>query len=147
MGRPRILPDKTTLARWRAQGLTYADMADLVYQETGYRVTDMAISVAMHRHGLAAPPVRYKKEIPWRVRTEHAQATPVRMLRLLARRRAGETLTRPQTIALDNWLVKLAESRAVVVYDPDTGFHYAERIKGDGRAIPIRPYEVSVELT
>jgi hypothetical protein len=146
MGRPRILPDKTTLATWRAQGMTYAEMADLVYQNTGYRVTDMAISVAMHRHGLSEAPVRYKKEIPWKVKTEHAQATPVRMLRLLARRRASEPLTRAQTVALDNWLIKLAQAKAVVVYDPDTGFHYAERIKGDGRAVPIRPYEVSVSL-
>lgn len=145
MGRPRILPDKATLARWRREGMTHAEMAERVYQETGHRVTTMAISVAMNRYGLSEPMKRYAKEIPWRVKVVHAGETPARMLRLLARRRAGESLTERDDKMLTNWLARLKKENAVVAYDPESGFHYVEKEPGDGTAIPIRPYEVKIK--
>lgn len=142
MGRNRILPDKATLERWKREGLTHPQMVERVYAETGEHVTVSAISVAMHRYGLTGPAKKFEDELPWRVRIEHTDQTPARILRLLGRRRAGEKITDAQATWLDGWLARLAASDAVIAYDSTSGFHLVEREPGDRTDIPVRPYEV-----
>jgi hypothetical protein len=135
----RKVPDKATLERWSREGLTHQQMADRTLEETGQRVTRAAISMAMQRYGLATQKARYNEEVPWRVRVEHLRAYPVRMLRMLGRRRAGEELDPEANERLDRWLATLVENDAVVAYDPDSdvGFHYVARTPDDG-PLPVR---------
>ena len=139
------VPDKNTLARWAAESLTHQQMADRVYEQTGERVTRAAISMALQRHGLTNNyRHRWHEEIPWRVQVEHLRAYPVRMLRLLGRRRAGEPIAKDAEYRLDIWLRKVREENVVVAYDPDSdeGFVYVRRLPSDPADLPVRRQRV-----
>jgi len=141
------VPDKGTLRRWHDEGLTHQQMAERILEETGERVSRSAVSMALQRHGITdREKPRYRDEVPWRVRVQHLRAYPVRMLRLLGRRRAGEELDADAAQRLAGWLATLAENNAVVAYDPDTdeGFLYVAREPGDPEDIPIRRERVWV---
>lgn len=146
MAPPRLVPDKTTLRRWQEEGLTHEQMAERVFEETGNRVTRVAISVALQRYGLTASAKRYDSTIPWRVREGHARAYPVRMLRLLGRRIEGLELTKHETTILDQWLAELDEQNLIVAYDyeSDQGFVYIDRKYKDHRQknLPIRKKQI-----
>jgi hypothetical protein len=85
---------------------------------------------------------RYTDEIPWRVKVIHIKEYPARMLRLLGKRRSGQTLSETEGQRLDSWLKKLDEDNAVIGYDPDStfGFYYIDKDdETDGLdGIPIR---------
>lgn len=140
MPRPSILPDKNTLMHWMDEGLTHKQMAELVYETTGERVTRSAITMALGRYGLTDPGHRHSDVIPWRLSMMHMQAYPVRMLRLLARQRRGDDLSASDEKRLIAWMDQLQEHDAVVAYDPDSpeGFVYVPREPGDPDDIPIR---------
>lgn len=149
MAPPRLVPDKTTLERWIREGLTHEQMADRVYRETGHRISRSSISAAISRLDLSKPAPRYHREIPWTVKVQHLKAYPVRMLRLLGRRRNGGTLTEVENHRLDSWLNQLDENRAVVAYDPDSedGFFYVARRRGERRDLPIRKERVYTQVS
>ena len=142
MARPRKLPDMNTLIRWRDEGLTQQQMADRVWMTTGEKVSRGSISAALVRAGKSSDKPRYKDTVPWKVQQQHLTEYPVRMLRLLGRRRAGLPLKPEEDQRLDNWLAVLKREKAVVGYDPDNpeqGFHYIDPKGSDGRdGIPIR---------
>ncbi len=149
MAPPTLVPDKNTLQRWADEGLTHKQMADRHEQETGIRVTRTAISAAMVRYGLAESGNRYRTHVPWRVKVEHAQAYPVRMLRLLGRADDGGELNELEQQALDRWLEKMVEDRTIVAYDPDSdgGFFYIDRRYKDHRgAAPVRKKTITVNM-
>ena len=135
-------PDKATFQAWIAEGLTHQQMADRVFENTGYRVTRAAITVALMGYGLTSPKPRYKEEIPWRVKVEHAKTYPIRMLRFLGKRRAGVELPEGDARLLDTWLKRLARERLIVAYDAedDIGVHYIDaRFRDhDDPSLPIR---------
>lgn len=141
MARPRKLPDTNTILRYRNAGLTHQQIADQIFIDTGIEVSRSSISAALHRAGKSADKARYTDTVPWRVKREHLREYPVRMLRLLGRRRADQPLSDNENQRLDNWLAHLAENNAVVAYDPDNseqGFHYIDPAPGDGQdGIPI----------
>lgn len=149
MGRPRQLPDNATLKRWVDEGLTHQQIADRVFARTGIAVSRTSVSAAIHRAGLSQDAPRYTQEIPWRVKTGHLKEYPLRMLRLLGRRRRGDTLNADETKRLDSWLKKLDEEHAVVGYDPDSrfGVYYVEKDDDtDGKdGIPVRVQLVKVQ--
>ena len=135
------VPDKNTLARWQDEGLTHQQMADRVQLETGERVSRAAISMALKRYGLTdETQPRYPVEVPWTVFERHQRAYPVRMLRLLGRRRAGREMSEEQEARLNAWLRWIKETDSVVGYDPDTdqGFWYVPREEGDPIGTPVR---------
>jgi hypothetical protein len=134
----RLVPDKTTLSRWAAEGLTHEQMAERHWQETNIRVSRAAISVAMGRYGMAKQGVRHKDTLPWRVKQEHIRQYPARMLRLLGKRRANMPLTEDETKRLDSWLDLLDRERAVVAYSETDGFLYTDRARGERSDLPIR---------
>ena len=119
MAPQKYTPDKTTFRQWLAEGLTHQQMADRVYEQTGRRVTRAAITVALMGYGLTSTKPRYKETVPWRVKVEHAKTYPIRMLRLLGKRRAGAELTEEENRLLDTWIDHLIVENLIVAYDPD----------------------------
>jgi hypothetical protein len=141
MAKPRILPDNRTLERWvKDEGLTQEQVCDRVQELTGIRPARSTVGVALSRAGLTKPTPRYDEEIPWVLTGRDLMAYPVRMLRLLGRRRQGGDMTDDENNRLDSWLEHLRELNAVVAWDPDASpaVFYVEREPGDGIEVPIR---------
>lgn len=134
MSAPRKLPSDSTLAKWRAQGLTLKQIAEKSEAETGISVSVGAVASALSRAGYTAR-VRYDEHIPWNpIATRHNKHYALTMLRLLARRDNGQELTEDQESRLDSWLSRLEEEDAVVLYkyDSEDGFYYVKRKPSDG---------------
>lgn len=140
MAPPRLLPSDSILASWREEGLTLRQIQERIRETTGNTVSIGSIGAALSRAGLTNR-VRYDDVIPWSpIKAEHNNHYAVAMLRALARRRAGLTLTRDQIDRLDTWLRRLDLEQAVVAYryDSPDGFYYVHRNPGDPVDIPIR---------
>jgi hypothetical protein len=137
---PRLLPSGQDLAKLVEQGLTHQEIADWVLENLGHRVSRSSVSVALSRAGLSKEAMRYREELPWKVRADHLTEYPARMLRLLGRRRAGVELSGDEDGRLDAWLEALEERELVVAYSPERGFLYVDSDEiGDGKnGIPIR---------
>jgi hypothetical protein len=148
MARPKILPSDQDLLRLvKEEGLTHAQIAEQVYAETGHKVARSSVSVALSRAGLAAERRRFNHEIPWTLRGKDLRAYPIRMLRLLGHRRAGDDLTAEENRRLDSWLDLMKREKAVVAWDPDCepSVFYIDAAPGDGKhGIPIRRQRVFV---
>jgi hypothetical protein len=142
MAPPKYTPDKTTFQQWLAEGLTHQQMADRVFEQTGRRVTRAAITVALMSYGLTSTKPRYKETIPWRVKVDHAKTYPIRMLRLLGKRRAGVEMPEDDERLLDTWIDHLDREGLIVAYDPDDdlGVHYVDASyrDHDDDTLPIR---------
>lgn len=122
-------------------GLTHQQIADHLKETTGVAVSRSTVSAALSRAGVSREGMRYKNELPWRVRAEHLTQYQARMLRLLGRRRAGGDLTDEEDSRLDSWMESLEDNRWVVGYAPESGgFIYVDANEvGDGNnGIPIR---------
>lgn len=141
MAAPRLLPPTSDLAKLVEQGLTHQEIADHINETMGVLVSRSTVSVALSRAGLAKGAMRYKDELPWKVKSEHITQYPARMLRLLGRRRAGVALTDDEVDRLDAWLESLEEKGLVVAYVPDgDGFIYvyADEVDDGAGGTPIR---------
>lgn len=141
MAAPRILPPTQELRKLVEAGLTHADIVEHLRETSGLMVSRSAVSSALSRAGLTKETPRYREEVPWKVRGEHLTEYPVRMLRLLGRRRAGFELSGDEAVRLDAWLEGLKEKSLVVAYAPDAGgFLYVDDDEvDDGKGgIPIR---------
>jgi|LauGreDrversion4_2_1035121.scaffolds.fasta_scaffold240526_1 hypothetical protein len=142
MAAPRLLPSDSTLAKWRAEGLTMKQMAQRIKAETGVDVSVSSIGAALSRAGLTNR-VRYDDHIPWNpIKTEHNKSYPLSMLRLLARRDGGMDLSQDQDARLDAWLERMDSEDAVVLYryDSEDGFYYVKRKPSDkGYIRPPKP--------
>lgn len=123
-------------------------IADYILKKYETKVSRSAVSVALSRAGLTKEAMRYREELPWRVKSEHLTQYQARMLRLLGRRRQGGELTEIQDSRLDSWLEDMEDNGWVVGYCPDgPGFIYViADEKGDGKnAIPIRARTIGAE--
>lgn len=135
----KVLPPTSRLRALVEQGLTHAEIAELVTRETGYPVSRSSVSAALFRAGETKRAKRYADEVPWIVKEEHQTHYAARMLRLLGRRRKGIANSAEQDQRLDAWLKQLHDSGSVVIYVPDTesGFFYVEG-SPDEPDIPIQ---------
>ena len=143
----RVIPDKTELRHLVATGHTHQQIADMVHEQTGIKVTRGAVSSAISRAGLSAPGKRYKDTLPWRVKIEHSKHYAARMLRLLGRAREAEELMPEDRLRLDSWLQKMSTEGTVVAYIPETeeGFHYMDPPQGwIDEGIPIIAHEIKL---
>ena len=135
----KIIPGRDVLAHWVDEGLTQVQMVERIHELTGERVSRQAVSMALQRNNLtAATRPRHRDEIPWRVAEDHAGQYQARMLRLLGRRRAGETLSESDASRLDNWMHRLEQRNLVVGYHTVRGFVYVRRHPSDDIMPPIR---------
>jgi hypothetical protein len=121
------------------RGMSHAEIAERVSQDTGYTVARSTVSAALHRHGDTQPLKKYTQEIPWDVKPEHQAHYAARMLRLLGRRRAGIKNSEANDKRLDAWLSRLERDEAVTVYLPEStdGFYYIPG-EWDAPDLPIR---------
>lgn len=129
----RILPSDSTLAKWREEGLTYRQICDRVYEQTGERVNPPTIGAALSRAGLTER-VRYDDALPWdHIRTEHNNHYAAAMLRAWARKKRSLPLTKEQEARMESWLARLKAENAIVVYRPNSpdGFYYVPRRRGE----------------
>lgn len=141
MAAPRLLPSDSTLAKWRAQGMTLKEIVARIKDESGVTVSVSSVGAALSRAGLTQR-IRYDDHIPWNpIKVEHNKAYPLVMLRLLARRENGLALTDDQEARLDAWLDRMDEEDAVVLYkyDSEDGFYYVKRKPSDGDGYIRRP--------
>ncbi len=142
MPAPRVLPPTDELKRLVTMGMTHQQIADYLLGKYGMKVSRSSVSAALSRAGLTEREgMRYKQELPWRIKAEHLTQYPARMLRLLGRRRAEVELTDDEENRLDAWLEALEEREIVVAYAPENGgFIYVDADEiGDGEdGIPIR---------
>lgn len=146
----RLLPDNDVLKKLREQGWSYDDIA----QEFG--VTKGAVYLRLRQAKATTDRPSYAHLIPWTVRSEHAHARPVQMLRLMGRKENGEKLPEVKARMLNKWLKEMAAADCVVDYDPDYppnpanpkngGFHYRRRRPEDGDSLVRRP-EVADRMT
>lgn len=87
--------------------------------------------------------------IPWSIDDRHSQEWPARMLRLIARKRAGEPLDLRDQQRLQRWRRMLDQDRAVVAYCPAAtpGFYYvlANEPEDAPDGVPVRPRLLSAE--
>ena len=147
MPAPKVLPPDSELVHLAQQGMTHAQIAQHISLTTGTRVSRSSVSVALKRAGYAKPTARYAEAIPWKVKAEHANAYPARMLRLLAKARRGNHLTPDEDKRLEAWFNELAEQDAVVAYSPEVGFLYvpADEVGDRPDQYPIRPRTIAPE--
>lgn len=117
-----IVPSATEMRRYLARGLTQQQIADAYEADTGVKCSRSAIGMAINRYGLksSTPRPRYDDLIPWKVRPEHRGRLDHKYLHWEKRRREGKSLTPKQLTMLQNWLERLREEKAVVMYNPDT---------------------------
>jgi hypothetical protein len=138
MPAPRQLPTSDVLRSLRSQGKTYEEIGEM------YGVTKGAVYWQLRDAGLAKARPDHSKYIPWKVKTEHAHAKPVTMLRLHSRREQGDTIPEVKARMLDKWLAEIKEADVVVCYDrnmapnpasPWGGFYYSKRRPEDGDSL------------
>ena len=121
--------------------MTHQQIADRIRLTTGVVVSRSSVSVALSKAGLTRGAMRYREELPWKVKSDHITQYPARMLRLMGRRRAGNKLTDDEADRLEAWLESLDEKGLVVAYVPDgDGFIYvyADEVDDGAGGIPIR---------
>lgn len=87
--------------------------------------------------------------IPWDIEQRHSQERPARMLGLLARTKAGESLSLPDEQRLRRWQRCLDDDGVVVAYCPSAnpGFYYvlADEPGDAPEGVPVRPRLLSIE--
>ncbi|CAB4153192.1 hypothetical protein UFOVP609_51 [uncultured Caudovirales phage] len=142
MAAPRLLPPIQELKKLVDKGMTHQEIANHIFDMSGFKVSRSAVSAALSRAGLTDISPRYQEEIPWRVSVKHLTQYPARMLRLLGRRNTGRLPeASEESRRLESWLDALHEQGLVVAYCPDgPGFIYVEAEEHhDGEnGIPIR---------
>lgn len=124
-----------------AEEMTHAEIAEWVFETTGYRVTRSTVSAALSRAGLTNR-VRYSQALPWdRIKTEHNGHYAAQMLRAGARISAGQEVSPVLRGRYESWQQRLLAEDAVVHYDPDTvdGFHYVKRRPGIDKGLVRNP--------
>jgi len=148
MPRPSHLPPIADLLGMVRSGMSHAQIAAKISEDTGYKVARSTVSAALHRAGKAETKPRYREAVPWRVRDIHNDHYAVRMLRAYGRRQADSKLPEAEEARLEAWLRKLQSNRWVVAYcpeDPGSGFHYINAQYGDSEHAPIRTRPLLLE--
>jgi hypothetical protein len=142
MAPQRYVPPDPILKLMLDAGWTRRQIRDHVYAEAGRMLTLAAITHHANRLGYGTTKPRYRETIPWRVKEDHAKTYPIRMLRLLGKRRLGAESNTDDVALLDNWLATLRRNGLIVAYDAadDQGVVYVDEAfrDHDDPSLPIR---------
>ena len=133
---------ESEVRRWFEEGKTYKEMVELYREQYNLEVSQTMFSNRRAQRGWTRRHVRDEDLIPWAVAPEHRNERPVVMLRVEARKRAGQPISPAEESDLAYFRDQLEQKRAVVYYDPTTerGFFYVPREPGDDDIIrrPLR---------
>jgi hypothetical protein len=123
------LQNTDEFTRWWNEGKTYDWIVAEYERKYHLVITPSAIGNWRSRLGLPRRQQRNVNLVPWAVKREHRYRHALAMLRAEGRRRSGEVLPDLAAERLARWTAFLAETNAVVHYDPDTedGFFYVPR--------------------
>jgi hypothetical protein len=112
----RILPSDEEL-RYLVQekGLSQSEIARLVEERVGRKISRSAVSVALNRAGLSGPREPRAELMPAGVREDHAGMYPARMLRAESRLRQG-LLPESERLRLESWKETLRAKGKGVAY-------------------------------
>lgn len=114
------IQDEGEIRRWFEEGKTYRWMSDEYLRKYNIEMSPSAFGNMRRRWGLHPRLVRDDDMIPWALKREHQWKTPLALLRIAARERAGEPLHREEQRRLASFVRSLKEDGAVIHYDPDT---------------------------
>ena len=128
--------DWMSTARLRAMllaGMSYNDIADANWRETGWKPSKAAVMRARERLGIPGRRASHADLLPWHLLPEHRRSRLRYMLEAESRRRQGAKLTETDR-SLVATLVDLLFGRnvsLVVCYSPSIGFYLVERDETD----------------
>lgn len=108
-------------------GATQRDVADR------YGVSVAAVSAAIKRDRIKFD-TGYRRHLPWKMKTEHANLAIPRMLRLAERIRTGQDEGMPEYLRAqgEGFAKRLEEMDAVIHYDPDVPPYWFRVPRRDG---------------
>ena len=124
--------DETEAVLWLAEARPLSWMVEEYARKYNVRTTvDMWLNFR-RRQGFAPRTVHDDALVPWFVQPEHRWSTPLAMLTLTARDRAGLPVPREQRERLRVWIEGLQSSDSVVHYDAEQegGWSYVPRRPG-----------------
>jgi len=135
----KILPDGL-IARLMREGKTDGDIVRYLAEHEHITVTRQAISAWRKRRGDDMRP-RPPKAMPWKLRPEHRQTEPARIIRNHARLERGDTIPEGDMDRYRRAIARLEETGTVFHYDPDTeqGWFLVPRRKGVDKGIVREP--------
>ena len=114
----KILPDHL-VQRLLREGKSYGEVVRYLEEHENIVVTRQAISAWRKRRGddmsFLSP-----QAMPWKLRDEHRQLEPAKVIRWHARVERGDALTPADQRRYDRAMAHLREHDAVIHYDPDT---------------------------
>jgi len=113
------LPGISELVTLVNAGMTHEQIATRIAELTGQPISRSSVSAALSRAGKTNR-IRYLRELPWKVRGEHARRYHPMMLRLQARLDSGQNLSAQELRRVTAWRNALTRQKAVVHYEPDT---------------------------
>lgn len=132
MAAPRKTPTETTLRRWYRKGMTFQEMSDRWFVESGgIRVTKQGMYMACDRYGFGRRNVR--SGLPWKPNAEHTGMHDHCMAMHYQSRNKGKKLPERTEDALNGWLRTLEKQDAVLAYKPNTiqGWYHVKRLPGE----------------
>lgn len=135
----RWLPDKNTLTKWHEAGLSYPEMADRWFEESGVRKTPAAFGQACRREGLFRN-LKHDVWLPRNMRPEHQKAYDSEMIRRWSAREQGKKFSAIEDQRINGWLQNLRDADAILWYDADTqqGWWPVKRQASDDPNVPVR---------
>lgn len=121
---PKAVWSEEEVLRWRREGKTYREIADLHEKKYGVRPSVSGLNSIRSRAGAPARNVHNPALVPWKISKEHRASLDLRGLRAEARLRAGQELSAFSFRIWSKWKKGLDESGLVVHYDPVEGFSH-----------------------
>lgn len=139
----KVIPSQETIGMLR-DGMTLSEIAAVLFDQHHIDVTPSAIGMLRLRDtDLDTPRMNHPDLIPWEIKKlNHRHKTAVQRLRAAGRLRAGRPLTPRTEGELRRWVEHLAETNAVVHYEPatDQGWFYVPRREGIDTDLIRNPY-------
>jgi hypothetical protein len=140
----RVLPDRATLKKWHASGMTYQAMADrwnpTLIAEGKDPVTRQSFSTACHRHGFDRRKLDHSDVLPKGMRLEHQTLYDTEMIRRWNARRKGKKFPPVEDQRINGWLQGLNDAKVVLKYERNTqsGWKPVKRLPTDDPECPVR---------
>lgn len=119
MPRRSTMPDKTTMERWRAEGLSWPQVAQRWYEESNHLVRVDSLTMHASRLGLTKAP-EVSPLMPWVLERRHRYTNRAQMLRYEIKRRKGEAIPPKKASQLEYFFLERLQKGTVIKYEPNS---------------------------